>query len=113
KQDWSTARQQSQLLLGALAKNTALLDRLNSQIGAASKKSLSTLQSQIEQIRKHFPGDMSVYMKNLSSGEEIALDSDKVFETFSVIKLAIASELMHQVEAGKFSLSDRVALTPA
>jgi beta-lactamase class A len=28
-----------------------------------------------------------------------------------VIKLAIAAELMHQVQAGKFSLSDRIALT--
>jgi beta-lactamase class A len=67
----------------------------------------------LEQIRNKFPGDMSVYMKNLATGEEINLDSDKVFETFSVIKLAIASEVMHQVEAGKFSLSDRVPLTAA
>ncbi len=54
---------------------------------------------------------MSIYMKNLSSGEEIALDSDTVYETFSVIKLAIASELMHQVQAGKLSLSDRIPLS--
>ena len=54
---------------------------------------------------------MSIYMKNLSSGEEISLDSDTVYETFSVIKLAIASELMHQVQDGKLSLSDRVPLT--
>jgi beta-lactamase class A len=67
----------------------------------------------MEQIRAQFPGDLSAYMKNLSTGEEIAIDSDKVFETFSVIKLAIATELMHQVEAGKFSLSDRIPLTAA
>jgi beta-lactamase class A len=53
---------------------------------------------------------MSIYMKNLSSGEELAIDSDTVYETFSVIKLAIAAELMHQVESGKFSLTDRVPL---
>jgi beta-lactamase class A len=52
-------------------------------------------------------------MKNLSTGDEIALDSDKVMETFSVIKLAIAAEVMHQVQEGKFSLSDRVTLTAA
>ncbi len=74
---------------------------------------ISTLQNKIEKIRSQFPGDMSVYMKNLATGEEINLDSDKVFETFSVIKLAIASEVMHQVEQGKFSLSDRVPLTAA
>jgi beta-lactamase class A len=110
KQDWVTAKQQTQLLQQALEKNAALLEQLNSQIGTGGEKSLAVLQAQLEQIRSRFPGDMSVYMKNLSTGDEIALDSDKVFETFSVIKLAIASELMHQIEAGKFSLSDRISL---
>jgi beta-lactamase class A len=51
---------------------------------------------------------MSIYMKNLSTAHEIALGSDSVYETFSVIKLAIAAELLHQVESGKLSLSDRI-----
>src|SRR5947208_2865274 len=75
--------------------------------------SLHSLRRELEQIRNHFPGDMSIYMKNLSTAEEIALDSDKVYETFSIIKLAIAAELMHQVEAGKFSLSDRITTKAA
>jgi N-acetylated-alpha-linked acidic dipeptidase len=112
-QDWSTAGNQAALLQKALTKNTQLLEQLNSQIGGVSGKSLTTLQMEIEQIRSNFPGDMSVYMKNLATKEEIALDSDKVFETFSVIKLAIAAELMHQAEQGKFSLSDRISLTAA
>jgi len=76
-------------------------------------KSLAPLRIQLDQIRAGFPGDMSIYMKNLSTGDEVAFDSDKVFETFSVIKLAIAAEVMHQVEQGKFSLSDRIPLTAA
>jgi len=36
-----------------------------------------------------------------------------VYETFSVIKLAIAAELMHQVESGKLSLSDRITTKAA
>src|SRR5206468_12702137 len=75
--------------------------------------SLHSLRRELEQIRNHFPGDMSIYMKNLSTAEEIALDSDKVYETFSVIKLAIAAELMHQVESGKLSLSDRITTKAA
>ena len=110
KQDWQTAKQQAQLLQQALAKNAGLLDQLNTQVGVGNRASLSALQAQLEQIRSHFPGDISVYMKNLATGDEIALDSNKVFETFSVIKLAIASELMHQIEAGKFSINDRIAL---
>jgi N-acetylated-alpha-linked acidic dipeptidase len=112
KQDWVTARQQADLLQHALARNTELLIKLNSQL-AVSAPPLSGLITEIERIRGHFPGDMSVCMKNLSTGEEIKLDSDKVFETFSVIKLAIAAEVMHQVEAGKMSLSDRIPLGAA
>jgi N-acetylated-alpha-linked acidic dipeptidase len=112
KQDWSTARQQAELLQHSLAENTKLLNGLNSQLGA-NNESTSSLQDKLEKLRSHFHGDMSVYMKNLKTGDEIALDSDKVFETFSVIKLAIAAELLHQVEAGKFSLSDRIPLSAA
>ena len=112
KQDWPTAKQQAELLRAALLENTKLLEGLNAQLGNG-KNSTSSLQNQLEKIRSTFPGDMSVYMKNLANGDEIAIDSDKVFETFSVIKLAIATELMHQVEAGKISLSDRIPLTAA
>jgi len=75
---------------------------------AKASASLGSLRNELEQIRGRFPGDMSIYMKNISNGDEIAVDSDSVYETFSVIKLAIAAELMHQVEAGKLSLSDRI-----
>jgi beta-lactamase class A len=76
--------------------------------GKNDRASLNSLRRELEQIRNHFPGDMSIYMKNLSTADEVAIDSDKVYETFSVIKLAIAAELMHQVESGKLSLSDRI-----
>jgi N-acetylated-alpha-linked acidic dipeptidase len=110
KGDWATARQQAALLQAALTNNTTLLEQLDSTLGGG-KESLQSLQDKLEKICKQLPGDMSIYMKNLASGEEIALDSDTVYETFSVIKLAIASELMHQVQSGKFSLSDRITLS--
>ncbi len=116
KDDWTTASQQAAILQRALATNTQLLEPTEFRFGwrgkaAPQKTSLQSLQSELETIRSQFPGDMSIYMKNLSSGEEIALDSDTVYETFSVIKLAIASELMHQVESGKLSLAERITLT--
>jgi beta-lactamase class A len=74
---------------------------------------LNFLLGELEQLRNRFPGDMSIYMKNLATGNELALDSDTVYETFSVIKLAIAAELMHQVEQGKLSLSDRIVTKAA
>lgn len=77
---------------------------------ASNQQPLKSLQVQLERIRAGFPGNIAVYMKNLSTGDEVALDADTPYETFSVIKLAIAAELMHQVEAGRISLSDRVPL---
>ncbi len=89
-----------------------LIALLNSAIALGQQNktssSLEPLRNQLENIRRTFPGEMSIFMKNLSTKEEIAMDSDSVYETFSVIKLAIAAELMHQVELGKFQLSDRI-----
>jgi beta-lactamase class A len=74
---------------------------------AADRKELET---QIEKVRSHFAGRMAVYMKNLSTGDEIALDADRVQETFSVIKVPIMTEVLRQAESGAFSLSDRLEL---
>ena len=80
------------LLLAALLYTPSL----SSQVAPASDaRSLTALRAQLEQIRRPLPGDMSIYMKNLSTGDEIALDYDKVFETFSVIKLTIAADPRH------------------
>lgn len=91
------------ILLGSLA---------HAQSKPAPAPGVEPLKSQIQAIRQAFPGDMSVYMKNLASGEEIALDADSTYETFSVIKLAIMAEVLRQAEAGKFSLDDRIILKP-
>jgi beta-lactamase class A len=82
----------------------------SSSSARSASPNLAALRAKFEQIRGGFPGDMSIYMKNVSTGDELALDSDKVMETFSVIKLAIAAELVHQADAGKLSLTDRVSL---
>jgi len=76
----------------------------------AGTESLDALRQQIERIRAALPGEMSVYMKNLNSGEVIAIDSDRVMETFSVIKVPIMAEVLRQAESGAFSLSDRIPL---
>lgn len=77
---------------------------------AAPSAGLAELQKHLQEIHDAFPGEMSVYCKNLKTGEEIAIDADTSYETFSVIKIAIMAEVLRQSEAGTFKLSDRVAL---
>ena len=66
------------------------------------------LADEIDSIRHNFPGEMAVYLKNLTTGEEIALDADRVHETYSVIKIPVMVEVLRRVELGDFSLSDRI-----
>jgi beta-lactamase class A len=60
----------------------------------------------IEQEIADFPGTAGVYAKNLTTGEEIAVDPDTVRPTASTIKVPILIELYRQVEAGTVSLDD-------
>ena len=48
KKDWATARQQAQLLQRALSVNTLLLDKINSHLDGATKKSPSVVQNKLE-----------------------------------------------------------------
>lgn len=105
------AGQQLKILESALISNVALLRQTITALDAVSShaipQGLRSLQQTIEGIRQRFPGEMAVYMKNLKTGDELAIDADAVYETFSVIKIPIMVEVLRQAEAGKFSLSDR------
>jgi beta-lactamase class A len=89
---------------------TLLCSLAHAQAKPTSSIELQQLKSRLQNIRQGFPGDMAIYMKNLKTGEEIALDADSIYETFSVIKIPIMAEVLRQAESGKFSLNDRITL---
>jgi beta-lactamase class A len=96
--------------VGLVVGCVPLFSAAHAQSKPTSASGVEQLQSQIEAIRHKFPGDMAVYMKNLKTGEELALDADSIHETFSVIKVPIMAEVLRQAETGKFSLDDRITL---
>src|ERR1700730_4812658 len=71
---------------------------------------LSRLQASIERITKSINADWGVYIKCLETGEEIAIDADRQMDTMSVIKIPLMVEAFRQIEAGKFSLEDKITL---
>ncbi|HEY8714812.1 MAG TPA: serine hydrolase [Candidatus Acidoferrum sp.] len=103
-------------LVGRILASALAIWLMNTGVCAQNKTDaeaeLAQLRSKLQKIHDRFPGDMAVYMKNLKSGEELAIDADSTYETFSVIKVAIMAEVFHQAEAGKFSLEERVELKP-
>jgi beta-lactamase class A len=69
------------------------------------------LQSHVDQIAAQHHGQVSVYAKDLKTGQTVALKADEPVQTASVIKLAILYEAMEQVRAGKRHWDDKVTLT--
>src|SRR6202047_1708627 len=71
---------------------------------------LTRLQSNIERITKSINADWGIYIKCLETGEEVAIDADRQMDTMSVIKIPLMVEAFRQIEAGKFSLADKITL---
>jgi len=68
---------------------------------------LNRIRTDIEQITKSVDSNWGIYIKCIDTGEEIAINADQIIETMSVIKIPLMVEAFHQIEAGKFSLTDR------
>ena len=71
---------------------------------------LARLQSNIERVTRSVNAKWGIYIKCIETGEEIAINADETMDTMSVIKIPLMAEVFRQIEAGKFSLSDRVTL---
>lgn len=68
------------------------------------------LRRRIGRIASRLDGTMGVYVHALATGETIAINADQPFQMASVFKIPILAELLSQVDAGRRSLDDRVAL---
>src|SRR5689334_19242853 len=71
---------------------------------------LTRLQSNIERVTKSVAAEWGIYVKCLEPGEETAINAEKPMDTMSVIKIPLMVEAFRQIEAGKFSLEDKITL---
>src|SRR5262245_38706018 len=74
---------------------------------------LARLESNIQRVTRSVNATWGIYIKCLETGDEIAINADRQMDTMSVIKIPLMVEAFRQIEAGKFSLSDRITLTDA
>jgi len=69
-----------------------------------------------DQLRKRisgFPGEVSLYAKNLDSGETIGVRETEPVRTASTIKLAVMAALFDAVARGELQWSERLTITEA
>jgi len=70
----------------------------------------ATLQNLADTYARHHHGKVSLYARNLRTGQTVAIDPDVPVNTASVIKVAIMLEAMYQVKEGHVSFNDSLPL---
>jgi beta-lactamase class A len=68
------------------------------------------MQHLVDNYARHHHGKVSLYAKQLRSGQTVAINSDTPVDTASVIKVAIMLEAMYQVKEGRVSFEDVLTL---
>jgi beta-lactamase class A len=77
---------------------------------ARTSAQLSRLQSRLQELSDAFPGVIGVAVRDIKTGEEVSINGDRPFPMASVYKVPVMVEVFRQIEAGKFSLDDRIEL---
>ena len=77
----------------------------------AVAQSQSTLDQQVKTIAGSFKGKLSLFAKNLDTGETYAFNPDERVRTASTIKIAVMIEAFARVAEGKIKWTDEVVLT--
>src|SRR5437764_4837010 len=76
-------------------------------------KPIDLLKQKLEQISAGVSADWGIYIKSLDTGEEIAINADKVMDTMSAIKIPLLVDVYRQVDAGKINTADRIVMNTA
>ncbi|HEX2271030.1 MAG TPA: serine hydrolase [Pyrinomonadaceae bacterium] len=74
-------------------------------------QSQTTLDEQVKSLVGSFKGKVSLFAKNLDTGETYALNPDERVRTASTIKIAVMIEAFARVDEGKIKWTDKVLLT--
>src|SRR5689334_12862441 len=78
---------------------------------SAAAQSQTTLDDQVKPIVASFKGKVSLFAKNLDTGDTYALNADERVRTASTIKIAVMIEAFARVAEGKAKWTDEVILT--
>ena len=74
-------------------------------------QSQSPLDDDVKTLVGSFKGKVSLFAKNLDTGETYAFNPDERVRTASTIKIAVMIEAFARVEEGKIKWTDKVVLT--
>ncbi len=74
---------------------------------------LQRVKASIERTTRSVNATWGIYVKSLETSEEIVIDADRQMETMSTIKIPLMVEVLEQIKAGKFALTDKYTFVQA
>ena len=79
----------------------------------SSSRAASGLQRLLDAELARVPGTAGVWVKHLTTGEEAAVNADRVFNSASVIKIPVMLLAFQLADQGKLSLTERITIQAA
>lgn len=64
------------------------------------------LQQKLEALIDDFKGEAGIYVKNLETSKEIAINADTIFPTASIVKVPILMKIFDEIEKGDLNYND-------
>jgi beta-lactamase class A len=68
-----------------------------------AQKTDKKLQTKLEEVIKGFNGDIGIYVKNLRTGKMVAINTDTIFPTASIVKVPILLGIMDKIQKGELA----------
>jgi len=72
----------------------------------SARPNFDTLEAQLTSMIEAFEGDVGIYVKDLQTGEEIAINADSLYPTASMIKVPIMVKIFDRIDKGELSYQD-------
>lgn len=76
---------------------------LISQTAFSQFKTDRKLQKQLKVLIDSFHGTAGIYVRNLKTGKEVAINADTIFPTASIIKVPIIIGVFNKIDSGDFT----------
>ncbi len=67
-----------------------------------AQKTDKKLQTQVAALVQGFKGELGIYIKSLKTGKTVAINSDTIFPTASIVKIPILLGIMDKISKGDF-----------
>ena len=73
-----------------------------------AQNNMPALQTKLDALAAGFKGDVGIYVRSLSTGEEIAINADTLFPTASLIKVPILLKVFDSIENGDLDFHQKL-----